>query len=97
MLNGGTVITQRRRTAHGGSVLCRDGIDRLATDTIVLAARQPLVRARRHALFVGANELELERRRAGVEHEDIHPASPETVRRDAAARARASASSAVSP
>src|SRR5215475_3989164 len=98
MINRGAVIAKWRRPPQRRPVFGRNGVDRLAADTIVLTARQSLVGARRHALLIGADELELERRRTGVEHEDVHPSAPVPfVRRLKAARARARASSGVSP
>src|SRR5438045_5544725 len=95
MLNRGAVITQRRRASHrllGGR---GDAINRFAADAIVLAARQAFIGAFCHALLIGAHELELERRRARIEHEDVHRGA--SVSRAAAARARANASLALSP
>src|SRR5256885_2912457 len=95
MINRPPVVAQRRRSAHRRTGRRGDGEDRLAADSLVLTTRQTLVFAFGHPLLIGAHELELERRRAGVEHEDVHLA--ELVSRAAAARARASASCAVSP
>src|SRR6476469_9782252 len=97
MLNSGPMVAEWRGAAHRRAVFGRDGENRLTADAIVLATRQPLVGARRHALLIRADELELERRRTGVEHEDVHPPFRGSTSRAAAARARASASSAVSP
>src|SRR5689334_17862161 len=97
MLNGSAVVAEWGGTAHRRAILGRDRVDRLAADAVVLPARQPLVRARRHALLIGADELELERRRTGVEHQNVHPAASLAVSRAAAARARISAASGVSP
>src|SRR5690349_6984168 len=97
MLDRGTVVAQRRGAAHGGTLLRRHGVDRLAPNAIVLAAGQSLIRARRHALLIGTHELELERRGARVEHENVHQGCPAGFSRAAADRARVSASSAVSP
>src|SRR5437660_1049032 len=97
MLNCGAVVTERSGAAHRRAVLGRDGVDRLTADAVVLPTRQPLVGARRHALLIRADELELERRRTSVEHKNVHPPSRGATSRAAADRARASASSAVSP
>src|SRR5437763_16915524 len=95
MLNGRAVIAQRSRTANRRPLRRRDSEDRLAADALVLAARQPLVLALAHALGIRAHELELQRRRTGIEDENIHQVP--SVSRAAAARARARASSGVSP
>src|SRR5881275_3072465 len=95
MLNCSAVIAERGGSADHRLAGRHDAKDRFTTDALVLTASQSLVRAPGHALLVRAHQLELERRRAGVEHEDVHP--PASVRRAAAARARARASSAVSP
>src|SRR5437762_1530991 len=98
MLKGRAVVSQWCRTAHRGAILGGERIDRLAADALILAARQALVGIRRHALLIGAEKLKPERRRAGVEDENVHALLPtDTPSRAAAARARASASSGVSP
>jgi len=95
MIDGRAMIPQRSSAAHGWLVRRGDAVDCLAADALVLSSRQPLVGGFEHAFLVGAHELELQRRRAGVEDEDVH--FVRSVSRDAAARARASASSASSP
>ena len=87
MLDGRAMIAQRLGAALRRAVGPRSVQTASPPMRSMLPAREPLVRVRRHALGVGAHELELERRRAGVEDEDVHDlwlevvgASPEYMR-----------------
>src|SRR5690348_10854641 len=79
MLDGRAVIAQRSRAAYGRLVRRVDAVYRLAADALVLSPRQPLVGILLNALLVGAHQLELERRRTGVEDEDVHCVIQSTV------------------
>src|SRR5690348_2666077 len=76
VLDGRAEVARGCRVALGQVALAAEGEDRLAPDALDLPARQLLVGVGGDPLGVRADELKLERRRASVEHEDVHAGMP---------------------
>src|SRR4051812_16805531 len=79
---GDHVLDRAAQVADGCGVACRDAVgatqrdDRLAADALDLPARELLIGMRANSLGVRAHQLELDRRRAGVDDEDVHIGTP---------------------